>query len=76
MQTIAIKGKMQMRCKNGIKICVASHYCNKSFSHSCIFFRIAFASHYHPWFLPAVPLSWDFEWRSPSSHTQEANCTG
>jgi hypothetical protein len=38
---------MRMQCENGIKIRIASHYCNKNFSHYRIFsprIRIALPS--------------------------------
>jgi hypothetical protein len=50
MRKSAKKCKMRMRCENGIKIRIASHYCYKKFR-IFAFFRIAFASHYHPWIL-------------------------
>jgi hypothetical protein len=38
-----------MRCENGIKIRIASHYYRNFFIRIFALFRIAFASHYHPW---------------------------
>jgi hypothetical protein len=49
----AKKCEMRMLYENGIKIRIASHYCYKKFR-IFAFFRIAFASHYHPW--PPAPI--------------------
>jgi hypothetical protein len=50
MRKYAKKCETRMRCENGIKIRIASHRTTTAKKNRIFaLFRIAFASHYHPW---------------------------